>query len=132
MERQEPQIPKRGELVSLITGKELETLKDVARGLSDQAIARRHNLSKRGVQSRISSLMQKLLGADEYTRLAVEKLDAINPRCRLVFVALTLELFDIGEIQQLDTQEQQEQESPRTGEQYSNVWVLRTIFPQHS
>jgi DNA-binding NarL/FixJ family response regulator len=117
--------------VQLITPKELETLKDVARGLSDSAIARRHHLSRRGVQSRISSLMAKLLDEDECCKLAEEKLDGVNNRCRLVFIALALGLFDPNELKQIDTQEIQGQQPLHAEDHQSNIWVLRTGLPRH-
>ncbi len=70
-----------------ITDAEFEVLIDIALGLTDNAIARRHYLSRRGAQSRLKSLYQKL-GADQHSAIDDRLADTINLRSRTVAIAL--------------------------------------------
>ena len=70
-----------------ITDAEFEALIDIALGLTDNAIARRHYLSRRGAQSRLKSLYQKL-GADQHPAINDKLADTINLRSRTVAIAL--------------------------------------------
>lgn len=70
-----------------ITDAEFEVLIDIALGLTDNAIARRHYLSRRGAQSRLKSLYQKL-GADQHAAIPNKLADTINLRSRAVAIAL--------------------------------------------
>ncbi|MFO7604628.1 MAG: response regulator transcription factor [Gammaproteobacteria bacterium] len=89
-----------------ITDAEFEVLIDIALGLTDNAIARRHYLSRRGAQSRLKSLYQKL-GADQHPALRDRLADTINLRSRTVALALDRGLLNQeilrAEMQRLDT-----------------------------
>lgn len=66
---------------------EFEALIDISLGLTDNLIAQRRYLSRRGVQSRLNSLYNKLCIDQE--QFQAEKVgDAFNPRNRAVSVAL--------------------------------------------
>lgn len=75
-----------------ITNAEYEVLADIALGMTDQLIAKRRFLSKRGVQSRLKSLYEKL-GIDRSSSN-----DGINPRSRAVALALTRGLLNKHEL----------------------------------
>jgi len=79
-----------------ITDAEYEVLIDIALGMTDQLIARRLFLSRRGVQSRLKSLYAKL-GVDQSP--AVE---GINPRSRAVAIALTRGLVNQHELEKAE------------------------------
>ena len=65
---------------------EFEALIDISLGLTDNLIAQRRYLSRRGVQSRLNSLYNKL--SIDQEQFQVEKVgDAFNPRNRAVSVA---------------------------------------------
>lgn len=71
-----------------LTDIEYETLIDVAIGLTDRAIATRRHISVRGVQKRISSLLDKLMhGETEYFKESTG-VEVLNPRTRLICVAM--------------------------------------------
>lgn len=70
-----------------ITDAEFEVLIDIALGLTDNAIARRHYLSRRGAQSRLKSLYQKL-AVDQHAPIKDNYSDTINLRSRAVAIAL--------------------------------------------
>lgn len=70
-----------------ITDAEFEVLIDIALGLTDNAIARRHYLSRRGAQSRLKSLYQKL-SADQHPAIDDRLAETINLRSRAVAIAL--------------------------------------------
>jgi DNA-binding NarL/FixJ family response regulator len=126
MDTQKTSVPGQTRVVALITQKELETLKDVALGMSDAAIARRHKLSKRGVQSRISSLMQKLLGRDDSNTSTEDRSDSINARCRMVFQAIYMGLIDVHELQNLE--DSQYQDHPlQDNVRKNHIWILRGV-----
>jgi DNA-binding NarL/FixJ family response regulator len=117
MDREETETVNRIRRVRLITQKELETLRDVAQGLSDGAIAQRRNLTKRGVQSRISSLMQKLLDKSDPP-------DSINSRCRIVFEGLRQGLLDLSELQGSEEHGTSEESASCSVSTSQHVWVL--------
>lgn len=74
---------------SCLTDAELETLNDLALGLTDKAIAMRHQLSLRGVQNRIGCLYAKLLKReDEILKQRAGGTEIVNQRARLIFEAL--------------------------------------------
>lgn len=69
---------------SALSDIEYEALLDLALGLTDQAIAERRFLSRRGAQNRLQSLYIKL-GADKEPNHAA---DCFNPRVRALSLAL--------------------------------------------
>ncbi len=76
---------------------EFEVLIDLALGLTDNAIAERHYLSRRGVQNRLQSLYMKLgANAEGYTLCDSE---LINVRMRAVALALQRGLINAFELQ---------------------------------
>ena len=73
-----------------LTDGEQEVLLDIAVGLTDQAIAHRLSLSRRGVQNRLASIYRKLgvhRSAQQQAPLPCA------PRCRAVFLALQIGLI---------------------------------------
>lgn len=66
---------------------EYEALVDISLGLTDNLIAQRRYLSRRGVQSRLNSLYSKL-GVDQEQHHSEKTGDALNLRNRSVAVAL--------------------------------------------
>lgn len=84
---------------SIISDAEYDVLIDISLGLTDQLIAQRRFLSRRGVQSRLKSLYQKL-GVDRST--FDETHDSLNPRSRAVTVALQRGLVNTYELQQAE------------------------------
>jgi len=81
---------------------EYETLLDVATGLTDKAIAQRRHLSVRGVQNRLSMVLDKLVkGLDAHLRETAQK-EIFNPRTRVVFEALKRGLLDPEEVAALE------------------------------
>jgi DNA-binding NarL/FixJ family response regulator len=82
---------------SSITDAEFEVLIDIALGLTDNAIAQRHYLSRRGVQNRLQSLYAKLnANVEENESGATER---INVRMRAVALALQRGLINTFELQ---------------------------------
>jgi DNA-binding NarL/FixJ family response regulator len=89
---------------SSLTNVEYETLLDVAVGLTDRAIARRRHISVRGVQNRLSMLLQKLLqGEDAHLRETAE-MEIFNARTRVVFECLQRGLIDPDDLTALETE----------------------------
>ncbi len=78
---------------------ELETLHDVAIGLTDRAISLRRHISIRGVQSRICGLQVKVLKGECGMVNGQFGIELLNQRSRLVFEALRLGLLDIEDVQ---------------------------------
>jgi len=70
-----------------ITDFEYEVLIDIALGLTDNMIAQRHYLSRRGVQNRLQSLYSKL-GADQESFNGPHAGEALNSRARAITLAL--------------------------------------------
>lgn len=84
-----------------ITDSEFETLMDVAVGLTDRAIASRRHISVRGVQNRLSNLLNKLVrGQDAHLRESIG-MEVYNPRTRIVYEALKRGLVDPDELPEL-------------------------------
>ncbi|MBE0599271.1 MAG: response regulator transcription factor [Desulfuromonadales bacterium] len=78
---------------------EFEALVDISLGLTDNLIAARRYLSRRGVQSRLNSLYNKLgLDHDQFQHDKVG--DAFNLRNRAVSVALRRGLINAFELEQ--------------------------------
>lgn len=72
---------------SLLTRIDYETLLDVSFGLTDKAISQRRNISVRGVQNRLTSLLQKL-GCDPTEQpITSDGAEFFNSRTRLVYEA---------------------------------------------
>ena len=84
---------------SVISDAEYDVLLDIALGLTDQLIAQRRFLSRRGVQSRLKSLYQKL-GVERST--FDDAHESLNPRSRAVTVALQRGLLNSYELQQAE------------------------------
>lgn len=77
-----------------ISDLEFEVLIDIALGLTDNMIAKRRYLSRRGAQSRLRSLYHKLGVGDECNE------PALNPRARAVAVALQRGLINAFELEE--------------------------------
>lgn len=77
---------------------EYEALLDIALGLTDNLIAQRRYLSRRGVQSRLNSLYIKL-GIDQEQFHAEKVGDSFNLRNRAVAVSLTRGLVNAFEME---------------------------------
>lgn len=84
---------------SAVSDVEFEVLVDIALGLTDNLIAKRRYLSRRGVQSRLKSLYAKL-GVDQEQFQAEGVGEAYNMRTRAVSVALRRGLINAHEIEQ--------------------------------
>jgi len=84
---------------SVISDAEYDVLLDIALGLTDQLIAKRRFLSRRGVQSRLKTLYQKL-GVERSTFDDVH--ESLNPRSRAVTVALQRGLLNSYELEQAE------------------------------
>ncbi len=82
-----------------ITDLEYEVLIDIALGLTDNIIAKRRYLSRRGVQSRLKSLYAKL-GIDQEQHVAEKIGETLNMRARAVSVALRRGLVNRFELEQ--------------------------------
>jgi len=79
-----------------ITDAEYAVLIDIALGLTDNIIAQRHYLSRRGVQSRLKSLYQKL--NIERLHNASNAGEVMNPRSRAVAIAYQRGLINSEEM----------------------------------
>ena len=77
---------------------EYEALVDISMGLTDNLIAQRRYLSRRGVQSRLNSLYNKL-GLDQEQFTSDKVGDALNLRNRAVAVALRRGLINAFELE---------------------------------
>lgn len=80
-----------------LTDAEYEVLIDIALGLTDNAIAERRYLSRRGVQNRLQSLYAKL-GANEAVPSKSNAADVVNIRTRAVALALQRGLVNTFEL----------------------------------
>lgn len=80
-----------------LTDAEYEVLIDIALGLTDNAIAERRYLSRRGVQNRLQSLYAKL-GANEAATSKSSATDVVNIRTRAVALALQRGLVNSFEL----------------------------------
>lgn len=83
---------------SSLSDGEYEVLIDIALGLTDNAIARRRYLSRRGVQNRLRSLYDKL-DADHITPSVQQQSDTVNMRNRAVSIALRRGLLNNPELE---------------------------------
>lgn len=83
--------------ISSISDIEFEVLIDLALGLTDNAIAKRHYLSRRGAQNRLQSLYTKL-GANVEGHSSYDS-EGINVRMRAVALALQRGLINVFELQ---------------------------------
>ena len=81
--------------LNTISDAEYEVLIDIALGMTDNLIAQRRYLSRRGVQSRLKSLYQKL-------NVERDRNEALNPRARAVAVALQRGLLNVYELDQAE------------------------------
>lgn len=87
-----------------LTDVEYETLLDVAIGLTDKAIAARRHISVRGVQNRLSMLLEKLVKGKGVHLKESADMEIFNPRTRVVFEAVKRGLLDPDEILRLETE----------------------------
>jgi DNA-binding NarL/FixJ family response regulator len=81
-----------------LTDAEYEALIDIALGLTDNAIAHRRFLSRRGVQNRLSALYNKLGIDQQDTDDATVSGQTFNPRNRAVLVSLLRGLINATEL----------------------------------
>jgi DNA-binding NarL/FixJ family response regulator len=87
-----------------LTDIEYETLLDIATGLTDKAIALRRHISVRGVQNRLSMLLEKLIkGTDAHLR-ETAGMEIFNARTRVVFEALKRGLLDPDAVATLENE----------------------------
>ena len=86
----------------VLTDSELQMLHDLTLGLTDKAIGKRRGLSVRGVQNRMASLSNKLLGKSHCYLQESTGLSVYNPRARMILEALKQGLLDTAEIPELD------------------------------
>lgn len=87
---------------SKLTRSEYETLCDVMLGLTDKAIAKRRNLSARGVQNRLAALFSKVLRGKHSWLRESAAMDVYNLRTRLIFEVLRRGLIDSESLALLD------------------------------
>lgn len=80
-----------------------DVLIDIALGLTDNTIAERHHLSRRGVQNRLQSLYIKLGANLEHHENASES-ELLNVRTRAVSIALQRGLINAFELKQEEEQ----------------------------
>ena len=80
-----------------LTDVESEALLDIALGLTDNAIARRRFLSRRGVQNRLSALYTKI-GVENEPEETPSGGQTFNPRNRAVLTALLRGLINPAEL----------------------------------
>ena len=86
---------------SSLSDGEYEVLVDIALGLTDNAIARRRYLSRRGVQNRLRSLYNKL-DADHIAPSLHQQSDVVNMRNRAVSIALRRGLLNNPELEKAE------------------------------
>jgi len=84
---------------NLISDAEYEVLIDIALGLTDNTIAERRYLSRRGVQNRLQSLYSKLGANDEIISKPNDK-ELINIRARAIALALQRGLINSFELKE--------------------------------
>lgn len=82
-----------------LTDVEYETLLDLAVGLTDRAIATRRHISVRGVQKRISALLERLLKGETHFMKESAGVELLNPRTRVVCAALLRGLLVAEDLQ---------------------------------
>lgn len=87
---------------NILSDSEFETLMDVAVGLTDRAIASRRHISVRGVQNRLSNLLNKLVkGIDSHLKESCG-MEIYNPRTRIYYEAISRGLIDPDELPKLN------------------------------
>ncbi|HEY9772704.1 MAG TPA: response regulator transcription factor [Planktothrix sp.] len=87
-----------------LTDVEYETILDIALGLTDKAIALRRHISVRGVQNRLSMVLDKLIkGYDNHLR-ETAGMDVYNARTRIVFEALRRGLIDPDDMSSMENE----------------------------
>lgn len=82
-----------------LTNAEMETLIDIALGLTDRAISARSKLTVRGVQNRLATLAHKILRKDHWKLRQNNELEVFNPRTRLVMEALRRGYLRLDQLQ---------------------------------
>ncbi len=87
---------------NLVSDGEYEVLIDIALGLTDNTIAERRFLSRRGVQNRLQSLYSKLGASDEIKSKSNNK-ELINIRARAIALALQRGLINSFELNEEET-----------------------------
>lgn len=80
---------------------EYEVMIDLALGLTDNMIAQRYNLTRRGVQNRLNKLYRKL-GVDLDIAIDIKSGEAINARTRAIYIALRRGLINVFELRKHD------------------------------
>lgn len=85
-----------------LTEVEQETLGDLLLGLTDKAIARKRNLTVRGVQNRLASLAAKLLKAERSQAQQETGIEFYNLRARMIFEALKRGIYTVEDIPNLE------------------------------
>jgi DNA-binding CsgD family transcriptional regulator len=85
-----------------LTDVEIETLLDIVVGLTDRAIARRRHISVRGVQNRLSMLLQKLLHGEDAHLRETANMEIFNARTRIIFECLRRGLISTEELSSLE------------------------------
>ena len=83
--------------IDSLSDAEYEVLIDIALGLTDNTIAERHYLSRRGVQNRLQNLYSKL-GASLDQNTSTRASEIINVRSRAVAIALQRGLINAFEL----------------------------------
>lgn len=95
-----------GHSLTALSDIEYEALLDISLGLTDNLIAQRRYLSRRGAQSRLNSLYNKL-GIDQEQFTSVKYGDSFNLRNRAVAVSLTRGLINAFELEREEEDFQQ-------------------------
>lgn len=85
-----------------LTDVEIETLHQLALGLTDKAMAMRSQISLRGVQNRINALYRKLLLSENALLQKHRAAEMVNLRSRLAFEAMRRGLIDPVSLSSLD------------------------------
>lgn len=89
---------------SLISEDEYSVLIALVLGFTDKAIADREHISVRGVQSRISSLSNKLVkNLDSYMKESTG-MEVLNTRARIILEAFRQRYIDVDEIQEMENE----------------------------
>jgi DNA-binding NarL/FixJ family response regulator len=87
---------------SSLSDVEYATLIDLTMGLTDKAIARRHQISVRGAQNRIGILFSKLLEGEDGYYQELAGMEIFSPRTRAAFITFSRGLLDPDSIPELD------------------------------
>jgi DNA-binding NarL/FixJ family response regulator len=92
---------------------EIETLHQLALGLTDKAMAMRSKISLRGVQNRINALYRKILISENQILQQHRAAEMVNLRSRLAFEAIRRGLIDPASLSELD--------------QECGDWIVKTL-----